>query len=976
MPRLRRYRVFLIFAAIVIFSLYRFAQTTSEDAISRTSPHRSASFKPDDGFEGGDKEEGIKKEQNGQGQGPALVKTEPVVDLEGMAHEGEPVRTIHFVPSSSKAVIVQATSSTKIVAPAAIKTKSAEPKVVVSSANVKAAASEKEELFTIQTVPAVPVVSAGVLPDRKLAPVDGESDGNVTSNTVLMGATKSGPLSDLFTTVPVIHWKKQVEHFPVATESLIHLPTGIPKEMPRIQFEFPAEKADARAKREERRAEVKAEFLHAWKGYETFAWMHDEVMPVTGGVKDPFCGWAATMVDALDTLWIMGFKKEFEDAVLAIDKIDFTTTHRNQIPVFETTIRYLGGLLAAYDISDGKYDVLLKKATELGEILMGVFDTPNRMPVLHYSWKPAFASQPHRAGRLANFAELGSLSMEFTRLAQLTGEDKYYDAVARITNELVDWQKRGTKMKGVFPDIVDASGCDKTAPVIEKAGSKPALTDPVGYQPPYGEPQSNVYASDKEIALTITPGEPGVASVEPVGHDASAIAANPLGKRQLSEHAASVDVKPVSEYTGPDSTVKSTAARSFGEDSWDCVPQGLTSIGHGRDHFSMGGGQDSSYEYFSKMWLLLGGLEDKYRTLYLGTMDAVKNYMLFRPMIPDAERSILFSAKVGTYGHPEQEDDLEMIYEVTHLTCFLGGMVGMGAKLFNLDDMSIAERLTDGCVWAYEATQTGIMPEDARAVPCESVTNCTWDEGLWHRYLDSQWAHREKDIKAYEEYRTAVEKKKAEERRVRQAKLEAEEQERAMKGEVDAVVPTVNDSVSYSLDGSVAKSDQQLDPRVVGNAQVDGDAVSASTNSTLPAANSAPAPAFAAAAAEPHLSKRAPLQPSTAQEEAYEAKLAATEAELNPGFSNRVPPSNTPAASAVMPPIQDAPASTSSDYNGATRVIEATPKVGRGLQVQPGELERDPLRPLTHEEYIKQRLEREQLPRGFAGISNGKYILR
>jgi mannosyl-oligosaccharide alpha-1,2-mannosidase len=958
MPRFRRYRVFLIFAAILIFSLYRFAQTGSEDGISTTSSHRSGSFKPGDGVEGGYKQEGTEKEQKGQGQRPALVKTNPVVDLEGMAHKGEPVRTAHFVPSASKAAIVKATSSTKIAAPAAIKTKSAAPKVVASSTKVKAAASKTEELFTIQTAPTVPVASAAVLPDRKPAPIDGESGGNATSNTVLMGATKSRPLSDLFTTTPVIHWKKQVEHFPVATESLIRLPTGIPKKMPRIQFDFPAEKANARAKREERRAEVKAEFLHAWSGYKDFAWMHDEVMPVTGGVKDPFCGWAATMVDALDTLWIMGLKEEFEEAVLAIDTIDFTTTHRNQIPVFETTIRYLGGLLAAYDISGAKYDILLKKATELAEILMGVFDTPNRMPVLYYSWKPAFASQPHRASSQANFAELGSLCMEFTRLAQLTGEDKYYDAVARITNELVDWQKRGTKMKGVFPDTVDASGCDKTAPVTEKTGSKPALTDPVGYQP-YEESQSNVYASGK--AHTITPGKTGVASVEPVGHDASAVAANPLGKRQLSEQAASIDVKPVSEYIGPNRTVKSTTTRSFEEDSWDCVPQGLTSIGHGRDHFSMGGGQDSSYEYFSKMWLLLGGLEDKYRTLYLGTMDAIKNYMLFRPMIPDAQRSILFSAKVGTYGHPEQEDDLEMVYEVTHLTCFLGGMVGMGAKLFNLNDMSIAERLTDGCVWAYEATQTGIMPEDARAVPCESVTNCTWDEGLWHRYLDPQWEHREKNIKAYEEHKAAAEKKEAEERRVKEA-----EKQKALNGEADEVVPTENDSVSYSLDGSATKSNQQLNPRVAGNAQVDDDTVSVSINSTRSAANSTLVPASAAAAGEPHLSKRGTLRPTAAQEEAFKAKLAATEAELNPDFSNRVPPSKTPAAPAVMPPIHGVPASASSHYNGA----------GSRLQVQPGELDRDPNRPLTHEEYIKQRLEQDRLPRGFAGIVNGKYILR
>jgi mannosyl-oligosaccharide alpha-1,2-mannosidase len=56
--------------------------------------------------------------------------------------------------------------------------------------------------------------------------------------------------------------------------------------------------------------------------------------------------------------------------------------------LFETTIRYLGGLLAAYDISDKKYPNLLNKAVELAEILISAFDTPNRMPETYYYWRP------------------------------------------------------------------------------------------------------------------------------------------------------------------------------------------------------------------------------------------------------------------------------------------------------------------------------------------------------------------------------------------------------------------------------------------------------------------------------------------------------------------------------------------------------------------------------------------------------------
>ena len=37
------------------------------------------------------------------------------------------------------------------------------------------------------------------------------------------------------------------------------------------------------------------------------------------------------------------------------------------LSVFETTIRYLGGLLSAYELSDQRYPALLNKAKELAD---------------------------------------------------------------------------------------------------------------------------------------------------------------------------------------------------------------------------------------------------------------------------------------------------------------------------------------------------------------------------------------------------------------------------------------------------------------------------------------------------------------------------------------------------------------------------------------------------------------------------------
>lgn len=230
------------------------------------------------------------------------------------------------------------------------------------------------------------------------------------------------------------HWTKQKEHFPVT--STIQLPTGTSIPFPRIQRAV--NKLSTNGADKERRAIIKGAADHAWKGYREFAWGMDEVRPISGKQNNPFNGWGATLVDSLDTLWLMGMKTEFEEAVEAVKEIDFTTSPRPDIPVFETVIRYLGGLIAAYDVSGQKYRPLLDKAVELAEVLFSIFDTPNRMPQTFYRWKPAFSSQPHRSGNRVILAEIGTLSLEFTRLAQLTKEPKYYDAIARITDEFED----------------------------------------------------------------------------------------------------------------------------------------------------------------------------------------------------------------------------------------------------------------------------------------------------------------------------------------------------------------------------------------------------------------------------------------------------------------------------------------------------------------------------------------------------------
>jgi mannosyl-oligosaccharide alpha-1,2-mannosidase len=563
------------------------------------------------------------------------------------------------------------------------------------------------------------------------------------------------PLHDIQVEKPV--WIPQKEHFPVPPESLITLPTGTPKSIPRIQHNFGDEKGSgAAAKNQLRRATIAEAFKHAWSGYSKHAMFHDELSPVTGGVKDPFNGWGATLVDTLDTLWIMGLKEDFAAAVKEVRKIDFKTSLRKDIPLFETVIRYLGGLISAYDVSSGQFPVLLDKAVELAEILMGSFDTPNRMPVTYYYWTPSYASQPHRADTRVVLAELGSLSVEFTRLAQITKESKYYDAIARITNELEALQDN-TSLPGLWPTIIDASGC-----------KKPDHSAMEVAHPPSTAPESSVDESETEDTTAAGDNSESM-YIRPKDLEAGA-STHQIVKRQLDDfsfesvgHSVAADPKAAVVKGAPSSAEKqppiaNPSMQELLEDNLievECEPQRLAVPPYSqKEVYSIGGQADSTYEYLPKEYMLLGGLNNQYKTMYEDAMDTVRKKLIFRPMTADA-RDIL---SVGSYSIANYQviigtnppSKTTMIYEGTHLTCFAGGMFAIGAKIFDLPgDLEIAEKLTNGCIWAYESTTTGIMPETFQLVPCDSLTNCAWNETKWWEALDPDRKRREEQARLF-----------------------------------------------------------------------------------------------------------------------------------------------------------------------------------------------------------------------------------
>lgn len=245
-------------------------------------------------------------------------------------------------------------------------------------------------------------------------------------------------------------WKNVPTHYPL--KDFTALPTSKPLKLPKVQQDFSAETAEHAAKRKNHQNAVRDTFERSWKAYREHAWMKDELGPLSGGTKNGFGGWGASLVDNLDNLWIMGLKDQFDDAVSAAMDIDLGSATTDTVNVFETTIRHLGGFLACYDVSGDKR--CLTKAVEFGEMLYKAFDTPNHMPITR--WKPQQAIQEKQtADKTVLVAEIGSLCMEFTRLTMVSGDPKYYDAVDRITR-LFAAQQSKTHLPGMWPVVVNA----------------------------------------------------------------------------------------------------------------------------------------------------------------------------------------------------------------------------------------------------------------------------------------------------------------------------------------------------------------------------------------------------------------------------------------------------------------------------------------------------------------------------------------
>jgi mannosyl-oligosaccharide alpha-1,2-mannosidase len=122
------------------------------------------------------------------------------------------------------------------------------------------------------------------------------------------------------------------------------------------------------------------------------------------------------------------------------------------VNLFETTIRVLGGLLSAYHLS-GNDQLYLEKATDLGDRLMGAFDSDSGIP---YAGVVLSTGMAHKISFIqSSTAEVTTIQLEFKYLSHLTGDKKYWDKVENVMERIRQMIDDDRTLDGLVPIMIE-----------------------------------------------------------------------------------------------------------------------------------------------------------------------------------------------------------------------------------------------------------------------------------------------------------------------------------------------------------------------------------------------------------------------------------------------------------------------------------------------------------------------------------------
>ncbi|XP_076053382.1 ER degradation-enhancing alpha-mannosidase-like protein 2 isoform X2 [Oratosquilla oratoria] len=187
-------------------------------------------------------------------------------------------------------------------------------------------------------------------------------------------------------------------------------------------------------------------FYHAYDSYIEYAYPYDELRPLSCDGHDTWGSYSLTLVDALDTLAVMGNSSEFKRVYdIIMEKATFDSNIN--VSVFETNIRIVGGLLSAHFMSRRMgvtlepgwpcSGPLLRLAEDVVQRLLPAFDTSTGMP---YGTVNLKYGVPEGETPITCTAGVGTYIVEFGSLSRLTGNPLYEEVALRALYSL--WNHR------------------------------------------------------------------------------------------------------------------------------------------------------------------------------------------------------------------------------------------------------------------------------------------------------------------------------------------------------------------------------------------------------------------------------------------------------------------------------------------------------------------------------------------------------
>ena len=199
------------------------------------------------------------------------------------------------------------------------------------------------------------------------------------------------------------------------------------------------------AEDKEKTEAIKRDFKLAWDGYKRCAFGSDFLKPISCQPHH-WLNASLSIVDSLDTLSIMGFNEDLEEAIQFLENgFKFNASGS----FFELIIRVIGGLCSAYQLT--KRESLLLIADEFATRLLPAFDTPTHLPKPNIDIGNMRASTWGYAPRSTFLAHAGSLSPEFMTLAMHTEKEIYRN----ISDNVMCFLFNAKAFHGLWPHRID-----------------------------------------------------------------------------------------------------------------------------------------------------------------------------------------------------------------------------------------------------------------------------------------------------------------------------------------------------------------------------------------------------------------------------------------------------------------------------------------------------------------------------------------